>query len=150
MQSWNISEISIKIERQSLDHLLHSLILRLAFELYNDVFTSFSALVLRCSGSFRNKPILVIDFDWFTDKVILFNIWHDLRKILTLHIFAYIEEKICAFLVDLILIDFLPVQVVVSVPLVFKWILGVAYIVAEAELSVVIHDAVQIVSWLNI
>ena len=93
---------------------------------------------------------MVIDLDRLSSEVILFNVWHDLRELLLFHILTDVEEKVGALFVDLILIDLLSIEIIVTVPLLLERVPRVTDIVAEAQLTIVVHNAVQVVSRLNV
>ena len=97
-----------------------------------------------------HEALLVIDLDRLSSEVILFNVWHDLRELLLFHILTDVEEKVGALFVDLILIDLLSIEIIVTVPLLLERVPRVTDIVAEAQLTIVVHDAVQVVSRLNV
>ena len=97
-----------------------------------------------------HETILIVYFDRFSSEVILLNVGHHLSQLLLIHVFTDVEEKVGTLFIDLVFIDLLAIEVIVAVPLLLEWVPRVTDIVAEAQLAVVVHDAVQVVRWLNV
>jgi len=50
----------------------------------------------------------------------------------------------------LLFIDFFTTEVIVAIPFLIKRVLGVAHIVAESKMTIVIDDAVEVVTRFNL
>ena len=93
---------------------------------------------------------MIVKLDGLTNEIIGFYIWHYLGQVLALNVFPYVKQEVSTVLVQFVLSHLITVQVVVSVPLAIKGILGEAHVVAKAKGAVMVHYAMQVVACLNL
>lgn len=96
-------------------------------------------------AAFRDEAIVAIQLDWFACEKVALDVREYVIKSFGVQVLASIEKEIGRLLVQLLFRDLLPEKVVVAVPLAVEGVARKTDVVAEAQGTIVVHYAVQIV-----